>query len=128
MTEFVRGDVKVLKYYLLISLVVEIVSLLLRFSACSLVNTERNYYYIHYTTQCGRSIAEAVSRWLPPRRPGSGKWNLWWTKWRPVRSSPSTSVSPAKTVHSSNFSNLTITLGRHAEALRRADHPSKESC
>jgi hypothetical protein len=60
--------------------------------------------------------------------PGSGKWNLWWTKWRRGRFSPRTSVSPAKTIHSTNFSILTITRGRHAEALRRADLPSKESC
>jgi hypothetical protein len=36
--------------------------------------------------------------------------------------------SPAKTVDSTNFSILTISRGRHAEALRRADHPSKDSC
>jgi hypothetical protein len=49
---------------------------------------------------------------FPPRRLGfelgSGKWDLWWTKWRRGRFSPSTSVSPAKTVHSINFSILTI--------------------
>jgi hypothetical protein len=28
---------------------------------------------------------------------------LWWTKWRLGRFSPITSVSPAKTVHSTNF-------------------------
>jgi hypothetical protein len=32
--------------------------------------------------------------------------------------------SPAKTVHST----ITINAGQLAEALRRADHPSKESC
>jgi hypothetical protein len=54
---------------------------------------------------------------FPPRRPGfapgSDKWNLWWTKWRRSRFSPSISVSPAKTVHSTNFSILTITRGRY---------------
>jgi hypothetical protein len=43
--------------------------------------------------------------------PGSGKWGLWWKKCRRSRFSPSTSVSPAKTVHSTNFSILTVTLG-----------------
>jgi hypothetical protein len=42
---------------------------------------------------------------FPPRRPGfvpgSGKWDLWWKRWR---------------------------WGRHTKALRRTDHPSKESC
>jgi hypothetical protein len=28
---------------------------------------------------------------------------LWWTKWRLGKFSPSTSVSPAKTIHSTNF-------------------------
>jgi hypothetical protein len=50
---------------------------------------------------------------FPPRRPGSGKWDLWWTKWLRGRFSPSTSVSPVKTVHSTNFSILTITRGRY---------------
>jgi hypothetical protein len=41
---------------------------------------------------------------------GSGKWDSWWTKWRRGRFSPSTSVSPAKTVHSTNFI-ITFTWG-----------------
>jgi hypothetical protein len=49
---------------------------------------------------------------FPQQRPGSGKWDLWWTKWSRGRFSPSTLVSPAKTVHSTNFSILTITRGR----------------
>jgi hypothetical protein len=40
----------------------------------------------------GCAIAEAVNRW----QPGFGKWDLWWTKWRQGKFSPSTSVSPAK--------------------------------
>jgi hypothetical protein len=40
--------------------------------------------------------------------------------------SQSTSVSPAKTIHSTNFSIITISV-QLAEALRRADHPSEES-
>jgi hypothetical protein len=35
-------------------------------------------------------------------------WDLWWTKWRWGRFSPSTSVSPAN-LHSTNFSPVTIT-------------------
>jgi hypothetical protein len=35
-------------------------------------------------------------------------WDLWWTKWRWGRVSPSTSVSPAN-LHSTNFSTITIT-------------------
>jgi hypothetical protein len=35
-------------------------------------------------------------------------WDLWWTKWRWGRFSPSTSVSPAN-LHSTNFSTITIT-------------------
>jgi hypothetical protein len=52
---------------------------------------------------------------FPPRRPefatGSGKLDLWWTKWRRGRFSPSTLVSPAKIIHSTNFSIITITRG-----------------
>jgi hypothetical protein len=35
-------------------------------------------------------------------------WDLWWTKWRWGRLSPSISVSPAN-LHSTNFSTITIT-------------------
>jgi hypothetical protein len=35
-------------------------------------------------------------------------WDLWWTKWRWDRFSPSAPVSPAK-LHSTNFSTITIT-------------------
>jgi hypothetical protein len=45
--------------------------------------------------------------------PGSGKWDLLWTKWRRGRFCLSTSVSSTKTVHSTNFSILTITRGRY---------------
>jgi hypothetical protein len=68
---------------------------------------------IAFRKKLGRAVAEAVSRWLPTAaarvRAGSGKWDLWWTNWRRGRFSPSTSVSPAKTIHSTNFSILTIT-------------------
>jgi hypothetical protein len=67
---------------------------------------------------------------FPPRRPqfapGSDKWDLWSTKLRRGRFSPSTSVFPAK---NRSFHQL---LHHHnhpmqlAEALRRADHPSKK--
>jgi hypothetical protein len=75
----------------------------------------------------GRAIAEAVSRWLPTvaarvRSWGLVKWDLWWTKWRRGRFSPSTSVSPA--IHSTKFSILTtITRGRYNRPVsgRRAE-------
>jgi hypothetical protein len=50
----------------------------------------------------GHPIAQAVSRW-----PGF-MCDLWWTKWRWGRISPSASVSPAN-LHSTNFSTITIT-------------------
>jgi hypothetical protein len=56
----------------------------------------------------GRTIAQAVSRWLPTAairgsRPGLSCGILWWIKWLWGRFSPSTSVSPAK-FHSTNCS------------------------
>jgi hypothetical protein len=48
----------------------------------------------------------------PGSRPGLVKWDLWGTKWRRGRLSPSTSVSPAN-LHSTKLSMLTITLGRY---------------
>jgi hypothetical protein len=53
--------------------------------------------------------------------PGLVKWDLWWTKWRRRMFSPSTSVSPA--IHSTKFSILTITRGRHNRPVsgRRAE-------
>jgi hypothetical protein len=61
----------------------------------------------------GRAIAQAVSRWLPIaaarfRSRGLVKWDLWWTKWRWGRFSPSTSVSPAN-LHSTNCYTITLT-------------------
>jgi hypothetical protein len=58
----------------------------------------------------GRDIAQAVSRWLPTvagSRTGLVKWDLWWTKWRWGRFSPSPSVSPAN-LHSTNYSKITL--------------------
>jgi hypothetical protein len=64
----------------------------------------------------GCIVAQAVSRWLPPRRPGfaSGQsmWGLWWTKRHWGRISPSTSVSPANH-HSTHVSIIIITRGWH---------------
>jgi hypothetical protein len=40
------------------------------------------------------------------------KWDLWWTKWRCGRFSPSASVSPDN-LHSTKFSILTVTWGRY---------------
>jgi hypothetical protein len=63
---------------------------------------------------------------FPPRRPGfesgSGKWNLWWTKWRWGRFPPSASVSPAN-INSTKFSIITITRGRYNRPVV-ADVPS----
>jgi hypothetical protein len=44
----------------------------------------------------------------PDSNPGLVMWDLWWTKWRWDRFSPSISVSPAN-FHSTNFSTITIT-------------------
>jgi hypothetical protein len=44
----------------------------------------------------------------PGSNPGLVMWDLWRTKWRWGRFSPSTSVSPAN-LHSTNFSTITIT-------------------
>jgi hypothetical protein len=44
----------------------------------------------------------------PGSIPGLVKWDLWWTKWRWGRFSPSTSVSPAN-LHSTNCSTVTLT-------------------
>jgi hypothetical protein len=70
----------------------------------------------------GRAIAQGVSRWLPRARGpcssrGLVKWDLWWIKWRWGRFSPSTSVSPAN-IHSTKFSILAITRGRHNRPIR----------
>jgi hypothetical protein len=54
--------------------------------------------------QNGRAIAQAVSRW-----------DLWWTKWRWGRFSPSTPVSHAN-LHSTNFSIITLTY--HPELVQ----------
>jgi hypothetical protein len=65
------------------------------------------------TGRGGRAIAQAVSRWLPTAA-------LWvrnrtyscgicgGTKWRWGRFSPSTSVSPAIVVRSTNYSTITL--------------------
>jgi hypothetical protein len=62
----------------------------------------------------GCTIAEAVSRWLPTAAIWVCAWvwqvDLCWTKWRLGRFSPSTSVSPAKTIHSTNFSIIIIII------------------
>jgi hypothetical protein len=58
----------------------------------------------------------------PGSRPGLVKWDLWWTKWRWNRFSPSTSISPAN-LHSIKFSILTITRDRYNRP-EVADMPS----
>jgi hypothetical protein len=53
-------------------------------------------------------VYNAIShRGGPGSRPGLVKWDLWWTKWRWSRFSPSTSVSPAN-LHSTNCSTITL--------------------
>jgi hypothetical protein len=59
-----------------------------------------------HDTSPGRAIAQAVSRWLPTTA-ARVMCDLWWTKWRWGRFSPSTSVSPAN-LHSTNFSTVPI--------------------
>jgi hypothetical protein len=46
----------------------------------------------HYT----KRLAAGFPLRRPGFAPGSGKWDLWWTKWLRDRFSPSISVSPAK--------------------------------
>jgi hypothetical protein len=59
------------------------------------------------------AIAQLSShRGGPGWRPGLLKWDLWWTKWRWGRFSPSASVSPAN-LHSTKFSILTLAWGRY---------------
>jgi hypothetical protein len=53
----------------------------------------------------------------PYTSPGRVMWDLWWTKWRWGRFSPSTSVSPAN-LHSTNCS--TITLIYHPRLVQQA--------
>jgi hypothetical protein len=72
------------------------------------INTYINFEYIIYIGSLGRAIAQAVSRWLPiaaarGSSPGLDMWDLWWTRWRWGRFSPSISVSPAN-FHSTNCS------------------------
>jgi hypothetical protein len=67
---------------------------------------------VQHASLIGRAIAQAVSRWLPTAAargssPGLVMWDLWWTKWRCDRFSPSTSVSPAN-LHSTNCSTIII--------------------
>jgi hypothetical protein len=79
----------------------------------------------------GRAIAQAVSRWLPTAaawvQTRVVMWDLWWTKWRWDRFSPSTSVSLAN-LHSTNFSTITITyhpgLVQSASSGRRTQSPT----
>jgi hypothetical protein len=66
----------------------------------------------------GRTIAQAVSRWLPTAvawvRARVWSCGIWWTKWRWGRFSSSTLVSPAN-LHSTNCSTITLimSLGKY---------------
>jgi hypothetical protein len=71
-----------------------------------------NIFFIINRNIEGRAIAQAVSSWLPTAAargssPGLVMWDLWWTKWRWGRFSPSTSVSPAN-LHSTYFSSVIL--------------------
>jgi hypothetical protein len=80
----------------------------------------------------GRAIAQAVSRWFPPRRPGFAPdqimWDLWWTKWHWGRFSPNTPVSPDNH-HSTKFFILIITWGNYNRPIggRRAEWTQLDS-
>jgi hypothetical protein len=61
----------------------------------------------------GSAIASAVSRWLLTAavlgsKPDLVMWVLWWDKVALGRFSPSTSVSPAIVVRSTNYSKITL--------------------
>jgi hypothetical protein len=68
----------------------------------------------------GSSLAS--QRGGPASNPGLVKWDLWWTKWRWDRFSPSISVSPAN-LHSTIFPIIIITRGRYNRPFsgRRAE-------
>jgi hypothetical protein len=63
----------------------------------------------------------ASHRGGPASNPGLVKWDLWWTKWRWGRFSPSTSVSPAN-LHSTKFSIIIITQGKCGSSLDSTPH------
>jgi hypothetical protein len=73
------------------------------------------------TESKGSAIAEAVSRWLLTAaarvRARVGQVRFVVAKWRRGWFSQSTSVSPAKTIHSTNFSILTIIRGRYSRPV-----------
>jgi hypothetical protein len=75
----------------------------------------RNPYFSYVYAKRGRAIAEAVSRWLPTAeaRVRAQVWQVGFTvdKVASGQFFSSTSVSRAKTVHSTNFSIITITRG-----------------
>jgi hypothetical protein len=56
-------------------------------------------------------------------------WDLWWTKWRWGRFSPSTTGSPAN-LHTTNFSTITITyhpgLVQYANSGRSTQSPTAQ--
>jgi hypothetical protein len=69
--------------------------------------------YLPSKSPKGRAIAQAVSRWLPTAavrgsKPDLGMWDLWWDKVALGRFSPSSSVSPAIVVRSTNYSTITL--------------------
>jgi hypothetical protein len=77
----------------------------------------------------------ASHRGCPCSNPVLVKWDLWWTKWRWCRFSPSTSVSPAN-LYSTKFSIIIITRdrynrpfsGRRAEWTQLGLHPPLCGC
>jgi hypothetical protein len=76
------------------------------------------------TKYCSRIELTKIYIWIWQYAygPGLAKWDLWWTKWRWGRFSPSTSVSPAN-LHSTKFSIIIIIRGRYNRPFsgRRAE-------
>jgi hypothetical protein len=69
-------------------------------------------FQYHALILLNRAMSQAVSRWLPTAAargssPSLVMWDLWWTKWRWGRFSPSTSVSPDN-LHSTNCSTMIL--------------------
>jgi hypothetical protein len=100
---------------------IKIISFLFTFylKVLNLKSYEIALTYILVSRNLGRAIAQAVSRWVPI---AAARVDLWWTKWRWGRFSPSTSVSTAN-LHSTKFSIIIITRGRYSMPFsgRRAE-------
>jgi hypothetical protein len=72
----------------------------------------------------GFSYTNHLSTAVRGSKPDLGMWDLWWDKVALGRFSPSTSVSPAIVVHSTNYSTITLiyhpgkcTIGQYVAAV-----------